>query len=174
MKSPKLTLKQENACQAYVETGDKSEAYRRAYNCIKMKPDVINNKAYELFKRGDITARVREIQSELKKTSDIRKEAILEELACIAFSDIRDYVKFDGKKIEFKDFKELTDRQSKAIESIRGTKYGFEIRLHGKSWTIDRVCKMLGFDAPQDMNILLEKMDEATLDALVERILKKQ
>jgi hypothetical protein len=67
----KLTAKQEKACQSFVESGDKSEAYRAAYDCSKMKPSVINNKAYELFKRGDITARVRELQNELKNLSSI-------------------------------------------------------------------------------------------------------
>jgi len=42
----------------------------------------------------------------------------------------------------------LTERQIKAIESIKKGKGGIELKLHGKSWTIDRICKMLGFDAP--------------------------
>jgi len=45
----KLTPKQEKACQKYIELGDKSAAYRSAYNCSRMKPESINRKAYELF-----------------------------------------------------------------------------------------------------------------------------
>jgi phage terminase small subunit len=41
-----LTVKQENFCLAYMETGNASEAYRRAYNAGKMKPAVINVKAH--------------------------------------------------------------------------------------------------------------------------------
>lgn len=169
----KLTLKQENACQAYVETGDKSEAYRRAYNCLKMKPEVINNKAYELFKRGDITVRVNEIQGELKKSSEIKKADILEELSCIAFSDIRDYVKFDGTTIKIKSFDDLTDKQARAIESIKKSKTGIEIKLHGKNWSVERICRMLGYDAPKDLNLNFERLPEEQLDQIIDELIKK-
>ena len=41
----KLSVKQENFCNFYLESGNASEAYRRAYNCLKMKPETINSKA---------------------------------------------------------------------------------------------------------------------------------
>lgn len=168
-----LTIKQEKFIHAYLETGNASEAYRRAYSCSKMKDATINRKAAELLRNGKITARVEEIQRELKKKSDIKKEAILEELACIAFSDIRDYVKFDGTNISFKKFEELTDRQARAIESIKKTRHGIELKLHGKSWTIERICKMLGFDKPEDINLQLEGLPDPVLDAIIEKLMQK-
>ena len=42
----------------------------------------------------------------------------------------------------------LSNEQAKAIESIKQTKEGFELKLHGKNWSIEKVCKMLGFDVP--------------------------
>ena len=36
-----LTPKQENFCLAYLETGNASEAYRRAYDVANMKPESI-------------------------------------------------------------------------------------------------------------------------------------
>jgi phage terminase small subunit len=136
-----LTIKQEKFCQAYIETGNASEAYRQAYSCGNMKDSVINIKACELLKNGKISVRVRELQSELKKSSDIKKSDILEELSCIAFSDIRHYVTFNGTTLKFKNFDELTDKQARAIESIKESKTGIEIKLHGKSWSIERICK---------------------------------
>ena len=44
----KLTIKQEKFCNLYIELGNASEAYRQSYNCEKMKPESVNNKAYEL------------------------------------------------------------------------------------------------------------------------------
>lgn len=58
-----LTPKQEAFALAYVETGNASEAYRRAYDAGKMKPDSINRKAKELLDNGKITARVAELQA---------------------------------------------------------------------------------------------------------------
>lgn len=168
-----LTIKQENFCHAYIESGNASEAYRRAYSCKKMKDSVVNIKACELLKNGKVAVRVRELQSELKKSSDIKKTAILEELACIAFSDIRDYVKFDGKKISFKDFDELTDKQARAIEGIKQGRNGIELKLHGKGWSIERVCRMLGFDAAKDLNLNFERLPEDQIDQIINELTKE-
>ena len=85
-----LTVKQENFCNYYIESGNASDAYRRAYSCENMKNDTINNKAYELLNNGEITARIKELQEERKNKSDITKERILQELSSIAFSTIAD------------------------------------------------------------------------------------
>lgn len=43
-----LTIKQEkNFCLYHVETGNASEAYRRAYNTDGMKPETINRRAFD-------------------------------------------------------------------------------------------------------------------------------
>jgi phage terminase small subunit len=149
----KLTPKQEAFCHKYIEAGNASEAYRHAYSCAKMKPNTIKRKAKELIDHNKISATIRLLRSELKKNSDIRKEDILEELSCVAFSDIRDYVDFDGTKITFKDFSKLTDKQAKAIEGIKQNAHGIELKLHGKSWTIERICKMLGYDEPDQLQV---------------------
>ncbi|MDR0619416.1 MAG: terminase small subunit [Bacteroidales bacterium] len=83
----KLTPKQETFCNAYVEMGNASEAYRRAFDAGKMKPETINRKAVELLNNGKITARVEALQAELKHKSDITKERVLKELAKIGFAD---------------------------------------------------------------------------------------
>lgn len=144
----KLTLKQENFCNIYIETGNATEAYRQAYDCGNMKPGTIIRKACELLDNGNITAMLENKRDELNRQSDIRKQDVLKELKAIAFSDIADYVEFDGTTLSIKAFHNLTATQRKAIESIKQGRHGIELRLHGKNWSIDRICKMLGFDAP--------------------------
>lgn len=160
----KLTVKQEKFCNIYLETGNATEAYRQAYDCGNMKYDTIKRKANELLANGNITATLGKKQDELKEQSDIRKQDILEELKSIAFADISDYVEYDGTTLTIKSFDELTPSQRRAIEYIRKGKHGIEIRLHGKSWSIDRICKMLGFDAPvvmeQKINTGFEDLSE--------------
>jgi phage terminase small subunit len=58
-----LTMKQEKFCQAYVETGNASEAYRRAYDASKTKPDVIHVKASQLLADGRLSVRVAELKA---------------------------------------------------------------------------------------------------------------
>ncbi|ETT03849.1 terminase small subunit [Providencia sp. PROV188] len=75
-----LTTKQENFCLAYIETGNASEAYRTAYDTAKMKPESINRKAKELLDNGKITARVNELQQDIRTKHDITVMMLLDEL----------------------------------------------------------------------------------------------
>lgn len=166
-----LTKKQEDFCNYYMETGNASDAYRRSYSCDNSKDSTINRQAHELLKNHNITARVKALQNDLKAHSDIKKNEILEELSAIVFSDIRDYLNFNGKKITFKPFDKLTNRQAKAIESVKKGRNGIELRLHGKNWTIERICKMLGFDSPTQINI--NELSEEQLDTIILELKKK-
>lgn len=75
-----LTVKQEKFCQAYVETGNASEAYRSAYSADKMKAATVNSKAYELLNNGEITVRVAELQQEHRTRHNITVSDLLREL----------------------------------------------------------------------------------------------
>lgn len=169
-----LTIKQEKFCHAYLETGNATAAYRQSYSCGRMKDATINRKAVELLRNGKITARIDELQSELRKLSDITKTEVLAELAAILRARITDYLHFNGFRIAFKSFEELTEAQIKAIESIKENRHGeIELKLHGKSWTIDRICKILGYDSATDFHLNLEKLDESAIDAIIERLIAK-
>lgn len=149
----KLSVKQEKFCNYYIECGNASEAYRRAYSCSNMKDESINRKAIELLNNGKITARVKELQEELKKRSDITKEEVLNMLKSFMYADIRNFLTIKNGNVIFKDSEDWTDEMAMQVESVKQGKEGIEIKLNGRTWTIQRICKMLGFDSPQDMNI---------------------
>lgn len=149
----KLSVKQENFCNYYIECGNASEAYRRAYSCSNMKDESINRKAIELLNNGKITARVKELQEELKNKSDITKEEVLNMLKSFMYADIRNFLTIKNGNVIFKDSEDWTDEMAMQVESVKQGKEGIEIKLNGRTWTIQRICKMLGFDSPQDMNI---------------------
>lgn len=75
-----LTPKQERFCQAYVETGNASEAYRRAYNADGMKPATVNKRSAELFANGGIAGRLAELHGELQQTHGITVASLILEL----------------------------------------------------------------------------------------------
>mgnify|MGYP000422757604 CR=1 FL=1 len=75
-----LTIKQEAFCQAYIETGNASQAYRTAYAADKMKTDSINRKAKELIDNGKIAARVAELQGEIKERHNVTVDSLIAEL----------------------------------------------------------------------------------------------
>lgn len=57
-KGKPLTIKQDNFCIKYVETGNASEAYRMAYDADSMNVNTVNRCAKELLDNPKITTRV--------------------------------------------------------------------------------------------------------------------
>jgi len=75
-----VTPKQEAFCLAYIETGNASEAYRRAYNAENMKPETVNRKAKDLLDNGKITARLAELREPILERHGDTVDSLLEEL----------------------------------------------------------------------------------------------
>lgn len=75
-----LTPKQEKFCQAYIETGNASEAYRIAYNAVKMSAECINTKAKTLLKKGPITVRIETLKQEHLERHRLTIDDLLYEL----------------------------------------------------------------------------------------------
>ncbi len=87
---PRLTPKQENFCQAYIETGNASEAYRQSYDAERMKPETVNRTAKALFDNPKITARITELQADHRERHNITVDSLtveLEEARQLAMQD---------------------------------------------------------------------------------------
>ena len=87
----KLTLKQENFCLAFLETGNASAAYRGSYNAARMKESTVNKRASELLARGDIAGRLGELRQPAIERAEMTLENHLAELA-----ELRDQAKEKG------------------------------------------------------------------------------
>lgn len=149
----KLTPKQEKFCHAYLETGNASEAYRTAYSTDRMKPATIKRKAKELLDHERVSATIRQLKEELKEVSDIRKRRILYELNAILEAKVTDYIEWDNGTFKMKDLSKLPEEMVRAVETIKHTRYGVEIKLKNKLTAIERICKMLGYDAPDKLDL---------------------
>lgn len=186
MSNRPLTIKQEAFCQAYMRLGDKSAAYREVYSCSKMKPQTVYVKAQELFNNGKVTVRIEELQSKAREIAEkefnITHKEILRHLGILRNARIDHYVNYDYEEIimgydeeekpikqmvprlMFKPFSELTEEQLMCIESIKEGKYGLELKLHGIDWSIEKICKHLGFyekdNKQKESNIVLFKIPD--------------
>lgn len=166
MSNKPLTIKQEAFCQAYMRLGDKSAAYREVYSCAKMKDETIHSKASLLSNEGKVRARIEELQSNAREIAEkefqITHKEILNHLNILRKARIDDYVVLEYREsteldddgfprtssypvLKFKPFDELTEQQLMCIESIKEGKYGLELKLHGIDWSIEKICKHLGF-----------------------------
>lgn len=123
-----LTVKQENFCNYYIESGNASEAYRRAYSCRKMRDKQVWEESCKLLSNPKVAQRVKGLQEEQKKKSDITKEEIIKLCTdIIRGENVTDYIEdLDGKK---------------------------KVRTISKTWAIERVCKMFGLDEPTKIDL---------------------
>lgn len=75
-----LTPKQEAFALAYVETGNASEAYRRAYDPKRMTPEAIAVEASKLLKHPKVALRVSELQAEHAERHKVTVDDIIRQL----------------------------------------------------------------------------------------------
>lgn len=144
-----LTPKQERFCNYYIETGNASEAYRRAYDAGKMKPDSVNRKAFELLENVKIAARVRELQEEFNRKSDLTKEEALCILGNMAKANVG-----DALVVSAEEFKRLPEQVRASVQSVEIFPDGkVKVRMYNKIDAIDRLSKMLGWDSPQKVDV---------------------
>lgn len=147
----KLTQKQETFCQKFVELGSISDAYRAAYNVANMKGDTINNKAYILSNKGDIRARVEELQKAAQKRNELSIDRIIQELMHISFFDPADL--FDENN-NLKEIKDLPESVRRAIAEVKVeelvlnkevSKKKTTVKMYSKLDSIEKFAKHLGF-----------------------------
>ena len=71
-----LTPKQEKFAQVWHSTGNKSEAYRQAYNAGNMSAEVINVKAVEVAANGNVSVRFAELQKAAQKRNNVTVDTV--------------------------------------------------------------------------------------------------
>jgi phage terminase small subunit len=79
-----LTPKMLAFCRAYIETGNASEAYRRAYNTANMKPTSVGRMAVDLMADLRVSSHIAKLKAEADraatKTLGLSREWIIERL----------------------------------------------------------------------------------------------
>ena len=84
-----LTIQQEKFVNYLVQGKSQREAYKLAFQPKKMKDEVVDVRACELFAVGKIKVRYQELlnqtKKEIEKTTIATKEQILEELTAMGF-----------------------------------------------------------------------------------------
>lgn len=156
---PKLKNdKYERFAQEYLIDSDKAKAAVRAGYSAKAS----NAKGSQLYAIVSIRERIDELQAALAEKLEIKAEDIVKQLDEYRRSNIADYVELvteettviskegvttkpEVQKLKFKDFKDLTDEQKRCIESIKETKHGIELKLHGTEWSIEKLNRHIGF-----------------------------
>ena len=74
------TIKQEAFAHAYVETGNASEAYRRAYDAENMSADCLHVQACELLQNSKVSVIVNSLKEELRRNSAVTIDSLSKQL----------------------------------------------------------------------------------------------
>ena len=158
-----LTQKEEKFVEVWMLTGNKSRAYREAYDCEKSKESTVNENACRLSKDSKIASRFNELQQDVANLCGITKATQVNEFRAVGYSDLTNVLQVGSKNglyiISSKDFDSLTDDQKKAIKKVKTKSrmvaigdgefesiQEFEIELHDKLKALDSINKMLGFN----------------------------
>lgn len=98
-----LTEKQERFCQAYIEFGNKSEAYRDAYEADAMNSNSVRVAANEVFNTPNVTLRIEELQKEIRERNKVKIDDVLGVLADMIKFDIAEIYDDEGRLRPIKD-----------------------------------------------------------------------
>jgi phage terminase small subunit len=157
-KAVELTGKQRRFCEEYIFDFNGTRAAKAAGYSDNTAAEI----ACENLTKPQIQAYIKDLQSDLEKTSGISRMKVLREHEKLAFSSI---AHLHDTWITRKTFDTLTDEQKSCIAEI-STQTRFEkdystnpdgtvmqvdyvkIKLYDKQKALDSISKMLGFDAP--------------------------
>jgi phage terminase small subunit len=184
MKTKGLTVKQENFCQAYIRSGDKSAAYREAYSTSKMKPESVNRKAFELFNEVKIRSRVEVLQKEVAIRNEITIDELVQTLAGMVRFDPASVYDENGvlksihempivarqmiSELNIDEIKEYRDGKTNVIGQTK------KLKLFDKLGAVEKLMRHLGGyekDNKQKGEISISSPEEreARIEALIEK-----
>ncbi len=163
---PKLKDKrQEEFCQRYIiKFSGKDSAIGAGFS-----PKSAIVQASQLLVRPAIERRIAELLKDRSERTQITQDMVIQELAVLGFSDIRDYGQIkENKSLEFYPFKKIKGGKTRAIESIKETTgtggRSISVKLHGKVRPLELLGKHTGlfldkFDVADDLKkILVERI----------------
>jgi len=178
MARQELTQKQETFCLAYIETGNASEAYRKAYNAGRMKAETIHARASELMADGRVTVRIGELRQAVASKVVATEARVIEELARIGLFDPGELFAEDGSLLPIKNMLpevraaiasieiEEIDADGRVIGRVK------KVKLWDKNSAADKLLRHLGAyekDNRQRMGVLAD-LPRETLRLIVERL----
>lgn len=169
-----LSIKQEKFCNYYVESGNASDAYRRAYSCKGKSDNTIWVESSRLANNPKVALRISELRSEMQRRSDITKDEAVGILADIARANIVDALEIKSNEmfttIVVKDVSALPIGIQRAILSVKSTDKGYELKLYNKIDAIEKLAKLLGWDATEQKDVVKEdKNDSITIQIIDKR-----
>lgn len=149
----KLNARQQRFVEEYLVDLNGTQAAIRAGYSEKTAP----SQASRLLTNANIMAALQAARARLAKKLEVTQERVLQELARIAFADVRDLFTWDEQQACYVPSTNLTDDQAAAIASIEAetmrftredglteTKIKLKLKTYDKKGALDSLAKHLG------------------------------
>ncbi len=162
-----LTPKQELFVQGLFSGLTQREAYKQAFNAENMSLRTIDKRASELYLRGDIKGRLKELQAVIAdRTAGITVDWVAEQYAKIAGVNLKDFVEWGQRDIpitdshgnplyddygnprtrkgNYVDFINSNQVDGTMVSEVKLGKDGASIKVHDRMKALDALAKWLG------------------------------
>lgn len=139
-----MTPRQLRFVLAYLETGDRVLAYKRAYDCHGMAQDVVRRKARDVHATPHVAAMAKELRAQALKRNAVSADALVDRLALIAFASCADFAEIKDNRLFLKDFSGMIPEKTAAIKYVRVEADGSaEIQIHSKIESLELLAELL-------------------------------
>ena len=137
----KLTKKQDFFCRNYVSNGHNGTkaAIDAGYSTNTAKQIATEN-----LSKPYINERIKELEQPVIEKLELDENWVISKLKSFSDTLITDFFEIKNGNIELKDLSELPKEKIAAIESIKQTKHGIEIKLVDKKGSTVDIGKHLG------------------------------
>ena len=136
----KLNRRQRIFAQEYlVDLNAKQAAIRAGYS-----PKTAKSVGYRLLTYVDVMAEVTRRLEDRAKRNDVDADRVIEELARLAFGDLRSIVQVVDGKVVVKPSAEWTRDEAATVAEVAQTRQGIRIKMHPKLQALEALAKHLG------------------------------
>jgi phage terminase small subunit len=190
----KLNPRQAKFVEFYVSTGNATESAKLA----GYKEKTAYSMGGRLLKNVEVAKQINkrrgELEGKLQKRTEITREKLLDELAFVAFSDLKNLMTWDNEKAQFVESAEIEVSVSRALKKIKSrefTKYEkggsplsstltLEVENYDKLRAIEMIAKLLGYWVDKNEHtgkdgqpIAVTPVDEKALTAKVMELMAR-
>ena len=151
----------ENYCRLIVARAGIVAAYKQAIN-PRVSDEEAMNLGTNLARVAEVSARITKLEEDRLLVRNITKDSLVADIARMYRVNACDY--FDDKW-NLKSQCLWTESMRMACGGIEQTKFGWKLELYGKDVIIDKISRMLGFDAPKQSEISLVNNVKSMSDA---------
>lgn len=159
---PKLgNLRHERFCHEYLIHFDAARAWKE----VAGAPKGAKQTAHKVLQRPDVQIRLQELADGILDRLEITEARIAEELARVAFADVRWVVRWGENGVEFRPSEELSEVAASAIKAVKevplkGGGKALQIQMHDKLGALNSLAKYKKMftdgDGPVVNNFILE------------------